>query len=121
MMRRVGLIVILGLLPVIGGGGAMAQGADECPKALRCVEYDGETYEIDPADGPVVLFVVETRETTVERLDGTSTERSVRAVVIVDAGDGYEVVGVTDRLTPAQNAEAELDEKLIPRIDRRDD
>lgn len=116
------LALLLGAL-LFGRGtaayGAPDDGGEPCPKGLACVPYGEGTIEVDPALGPVQLLVVETRETTTERLGGeTETGRGATAVVLVEEGDGYAVAAETDRLTPAQLAVVEVEDVLVPRMVR---
>lgn len=79
-------IVLCGM--VLPGAIALAQ--DACPVAHVCVDYEGSTIILDPADGPVQAVTVKERAVTLTGFDGSSTRHQAILAVYIANGDSYE-------------------------------
>lgn len=83
-------ITILSALLLIPGISAAAQSEspEPCPAEYTCLDYEGATIQLDPADGPYQIVIVEERTIKITTLTQEATERSVVGAGFAQGDDG---------------------------------
>lgn len=89
-MKRILAIVIGCWLAALTYAFGIAQAQDvACPVAHVCVDYEGNTIVLDPADGPVQAVTVQERVVTLTGFEGATERHSATLAVYIANGDSY--------------------------------